>query len=106
MTKAFGIGHYRVEPVSTRYSPRAQRRRARCPGGLGLILAAIALLLQVALPILHPPVLVGSAEQAGDLAAGFDEHALCLAQGRGDPDAGTPADQAPQPRDHELAACC
>src|SRR5216683_6500352 len=106
MANDFGIGHYCVEPVSSRHSLRARRRRARCPGGLGLVLAAIALLLQVAVPILHSPVLVGSAEKAGDLAAGFDEHALCLAQGRGDPGSGTPADQAPQPRDHDLAACC
>src|SRR5882672_9451048 len=74
-----------VEPISSRHSLRAPRRRARCPGGLGLVLAAIALLLQVAVPILHSPVLVGSAGPAGDLATGFDEHALCLAQGRGDP---------------------
>ena len=95
-----------VETLSSRRSLRATRRRAHCPGGLGLVLAAIALLLQVAVPILHSPVLVGSAEPAGDLATGFDEHALCLAQGRGDPDAGTPADQAPHPGDHDLAACC
>jgi hypothetical protein len=92
--------------VSSRHSLRAPRRRAHCPGGLGLVLAAIALLLQVTLPILHSPVLVGSAEQAGDLVAGFDEHALCRAQGRGDPDAGTPADQAPHPGEHDPAACC
>src|SRR6476659_6136769 len=95
-----------VESVSTRYSLRARCRSARRPGGFGLVLAAIALLLQVAVPILHSPVLVGFAEQAGDLAAGIDEHALCLAQGRGDPDSGTPADQAPHPGDHEFAACC
>jgi hypothetical protein len=106
MTKDFGIGQYCVEPVSSRHGLRARRRPARCPGGLGLVLAAVTLLLQVALPILHLPVLVGSAEQAGDLAAGFDEHALCLGQGRGDPGSGTPADQLPQPRDHDLAACC
>jgi hypothetical protein len=95
-----------VETLSSRRSLRATRRRARCAGGLGRVLAAIALLLQVAVPILHLPVLVGSAEPAGDLAAGFDEHALCLAQGRGDPGSGTPADQAPQPGDHDPAACC
>ena len=95
-----------VERVSSRYTPRARRRSARCPGGLGLVLAAIALLLQVAVPILHSSLLVGSAKTAGDLAAGFDEHALCLAQGRGDPGSGTPADQVPQPTDHDLAACC
>jgi hypothetical protein len=106
MANDFGIGHYCVEPVSSRHSLRARRRSARCPGGLGLILAAIALLLQVAVPILHSPVLVGSAEPSGDLAAGFDAHALCLAQGRGDPGSGTPADQAPHPRDQDLAACC
>ena len=95
-----------VHALSSRHSLRAPRRRARCPGGLGLVLAAIALLLQIAVPILHLPVLVASAEPAGDLAAGFDEHALCLAQGRGDPGSGTPADQAPQPGDHDPAACC
>jgi hypothetical protein len=94
-----------VEPVSARHSPRA-RRRARCPGGLGLVLAAIALLLQVAVPILHSPALVGSTEKAGDLSAGFDEHALCLAPGQSDPGSGRPANQAPPPRDHNLAACC
>jgi hypothetical protein len=95
-----------VETLSSRRSLRATHPRARCPGGLGLVLAAIALLLQVAVPILHLPGLVGSVEPAGDLAPGFDEHALCLAQGRGDPGSGTPADQAPQPGDHDPAACC
>jgi hypothetical protein len=95
-----------VEALASRRSLCAPRRRARCPSGLGLVLAAIALLLQVAVPILHSPVLVGSAGPAGDLATGFDEHALCLAQGRGDPGSGTPADQAPHPGDHDPAACC
>jgi DUF2946 family protein len=95
-----------VRALSSRRSHRAPRGRAHCPGGLGLVLAAIALLLQVVVPILHSPVWIGSAEQAGDLAAGFDEHALCLAQGRSDPGSGTPADQAPHPGDHDLAACC
>jgi hypothetical protein len=95
-----------VEALSCKRGLRAPRRCARCPGGLGLVLAAIALLLQVAVPILHSPVLVGSTEPAGDLATGFDEHALCLAQGRGDPGSGTPADRAPHPGDHDLAACC
>ena len=67
-----------VEALASRRSLCAPRRRARCPSGLGLVLAAIALLLQVAVPILHSPVLVGSAGPAGDLGAGFDEHALCL----------------------------
>jgi hypothetical protein len=106
MANDFGIGHYCVEPVSSRHSLRARRRSARCPGGVGLVLASIALLLQVAAPILHSPLLVGSAEKTGKFATGFDEHALCLARGRADPGSGTPADQAPQPGDHELAACC
>src|SRR6266478_509548 len=33
------------EALSPKRSLRAPRRRARCPGGLGLVLAAIALLL-------------------------------------------------------------
>src|SRR6266566_8271253 len=60
-----------VKPISSGHGLHVRRRRARCPGGLGLVLAAIALLLQVAVPILHSPALVGSAEQTGDLAAGF-----------------------------------
>ena len=68
------------------------------------MLAAIALLLQVAIPNLHPPGQLRLANDAGDLSAAFDEHALCLSGDRGTPD--NPSDHAPKPAHQEGAACC
>ncbi len=83
---------------------KPRRRANRSRGGLGLVLAAIALLLQIAIPSLHPPGQLGLANEAGDLSAAFDEHALCLAGHPGTPE--NPSDQAPKPVHHESAACC
>jgi hypothetical protein len=71
---------------------------------LGLVLAFLALLGQIAGPGLHPPALVSSANGAGELAIAFGEHALCLASGSTESDPATPADKAPKHRD--FAACC
>jgi hypothetical protein len=68
------------------------------------VLAAIALLLQIAIPSLHPPGQLGLANDAPDLSAAFDERALCLSEDRGTPD--NPSDHAPKPLHHEAAACC
>jgi hypothetical protein len=68
------------------------------------VLAAIALLLQIAVPTLHPPGLPGLANDTGDLSATLDEHALCLSGDRGTSD--SPSDQTPKPVHHEFAACC
>jgi hypothetical protein len=68
------------------------------------VLSAIALLLQTALPGLHTPVSSGFKSAAAEFSAGFDPHALCLAQRGGDSE--TPSDQAPNPVHHEFAACC
>jgi len=85
--------------------PRGKRQRAgRPPCRLGQVLSALALLLQTALPGLHTPVPSGFTSAAGELSAGLDEHALCLAQRGGDSE--TPSDQAPKPVHHGLAACC
>jgi hypothetical protein len=85
--------------------PRGRRQRAgRLLCRLGQVLAAIALLLQTALPGLHTLVPSGFKSAAGEFSAGLDQHALCLAQ-RAD-DGETPGDQAPKPLHHELAACC
>ena len=87
--------------------PKMHRRcklRASPMNCFGPVLAAIALLLQIALPALHPPVPLGSAGGLGKFSGAFDEHALCLAPDPGD--ARTPADQAPKPVHHEFAACC
>jgi hypothetical protein len=68
------------------------------------VFAAIALLLQIAVPILQPPGPRGLADNTGDLSAAFDEHALCLSGNRGTSD--RPSDQAPGPVHHEFSACC
>jgi len=81
---------------------RRQAERSRC--GLGRVLAAIALLLQITLPILHPTTPPGLANDAADLYAAFDGHALCLSGDPGTPD--SPSDHAPKPVHHEAAACC
>jgi hypothetical protein len=64
----------------------------------------IALLLQTAIPSLHPPGQLGLANDAADLSASFDEHALCLSGDPGPPE--NRGDQAPKPVHHESAACC
>ena len=102
-------GHHQFTAGSLKMSvgPRGKKRRRRANrlrGGLGLVLAAIALLLQIAIPNSHPPGQLGLANQAGDLSAGFDEHALCLSGDRSTPD--DPTDRAPKPVHHESVACC
>jgi hypothetical protein len=54
---------------------------------------------------LHPPVPLSLINDAGELSATFDEHALCLSGDRGTPP-DSPSDQAPKPVHHEFAACC
>src|SRR5215469_5575317 len=70
------------------------------------MLAAVALLLQIAVPTLHRPILLVFLNGAGNLKGAYDEHALCLARGSSDPTPETPADQVPKPTRHDLAACC
>ena len=72
---------------------------------LGLVLALLALLAQIAGPGLHPPGLVSSANGAGELAISFGEHALCLAQNSTTPEQPAPTDKAPKEH-HDFAACC
>jgi hypothetical protein len=71
---------------------------------LGLVLAFLALLAQVAGPGLHPPALVSSANGAGTLAIALGAHALCLASDSTESGPATPADKAP--KHHDFAACC
>jgi hypothetical protein len=71
---------------------------------LGLVLALLALLAQIAGPGLHPPALVSSANGAGEFAIAFGAHALCLASGSTESGPATPADEAP--KHHDFAACC
>ena len=64
---------------------------------LGLVLALIALLAQIAGPGLHPPALIGSVNGAGKLAIALGAHALCLAPDSTTPERPTPViDLAPQ----------
>jgi hypothetical protein len=81
-----------------------RRRTVGFRGSLGRVLAAIALLLQIAVPSLHPPGQFGLANDAGDLSAAFDEHALCLSGNPGTSD--NPSDRAPKPVHHDSTACC
>jgi hypothetical protein len=92
-----------------RYKRRNHGTRPRSAGylgGLGQVLAALALLLQIAVPSLHRPILLSFANSAGDLNGAYDEHALCLARGNSDLSPEAPADQVPKPTHHDLAACC
>ena len=79
-----------------------QRRKA---SPLGLILAVVALLAQIAGPSLHVPASVGSANSVATLTIAFDEHALCLAPPSTAPGPPAPTDQAPKAK-HDFAACC
>jgi hypothetical protein len=91
--------------VSVAHWGRNNRRKAGRPRwGLGPLLAATALLLQIAIPILHPAGPVGLISDAGDFSASFDEHALCLAGDRGTPR--DPGDQVPKPVGHDFTLCC
>jgi len=81
-------------------------QRADYLRGLGQILAAAALLLQLAVPNLHRPLLLTFQNSADDLNGAYDEHAVCRAQRGADPTPGSPADQVPRPIHHDLAACC
>src|SRR5947208_2295960 len=57
---------------------KKRHRRADSPFcRFGRVLAAIALLLQIATPFLHPAGSLRLTDAAGDFSAAFDEHALC-----------------------------
>ena len=81
------------------------RRAGRFRWGLGPVLAAMALLLQViSVPTSHWPGPLGLANDSGDLSGALDEHALCLSGDRNTSD--NPTDQAPKPVHHNSALCC
>jgi hypothetical protein len=79
-------------------------RRVRQRSRLGLVLAVVALLAQIAGPGLHPAP-IGLANGVGKLAIAFDARALCLAPDGAVPNPSAPADQTPK-ADHGFAACC
>jgi hypothetical protein len=79
---------------------RRGRRRSR----IGLVLAVVALLAQIAGSGLHPAP-IGSANGVGKLAIAFDARALCLVPDSTAPGAPAPADKAPKAH-HDFAACC
>jgi hypothetical protein len=96
----------RFEASYKRLNHGTRPRSAGYLGGLGQVLAAVALLLQIAVPSLHRPILLSFANSAGDIYGAYDEHALCLARGSSDPSPEAPADQVPKPTHLDLAACC
>lgn len=75
------------------------------PGLPGLVLALVALCLQLVAPGLHSPSLA-SLGAGSELARLLDAHTLCIAADAGQPSSGAPAEQAPQPEDHHHGACC
>ena len=91
-------------PIGTR--GKNERKPAGRPrSGPGSVLAAIAVLLQIiAVPILHRPGVLRPDIDSSDLSAAFDEHVLCLSEGRGASDA--PSDQTPKPVHHNSVLCC
>jgi hypothetical protein len=93
----FGISVKRVRSRSNAVSERASER-------LGRVLAAIALLLQLALPGLHTPPLLGFDGKSGTFSNILDEHALCLVRDGGDKEA--PPDRAPRPENDGFLNCC
>ena len=95
----------RIEMTGTLAAPSSFARRRREHSRLGVVLAVVALLAQIAGPGLHAPLLIGSANGVGKLAIAFDEHALCLARDSTAPGPAAPADKAPK-ADHNFAACC
>ena len=86
-------------------APSSRARRRRQSPRLGVVLAVVALLVQIAGPGIHAPVLVGSANGIGNFSFAFDVHALCLASNDTAPVPAAPADKAPN-ADHNFAACC
>jgi len=84
----------------------APPRRANYRGGLGQVLAAVALLLQIALPSLQRPILLILENNAGGLNAAYEEHALCLVRNSSEATPQPPVDQPPKPTHHDLVGCC
>jgi hypothetical protein len=85
--------------LARRISPIVGARRLHWTGA---VLAAIALLLRLAVPV-PPPVL---ATDAGTLAGLFDEHVLCRTVAN---DASAPGEApapAPAQHDHDSSGCC
>ena len=95
-----------IYAANKRRNHDAPPRRAGYLGGLGQILAAVALLLQTAAPSLHRPILLTLQDSADALNGAYDEHALCLGRDSSRPAPEAPADQVPKPIHHDFAACC
>jgi len=88
-------------PATPSSRVRSRRRSPR----FGVVLALVGLLVQIAGPGLHAPVLIGSANGIGDFSFAFDAHALCLASNDTAPAPAAPAHKAPE-ADHHFPACC
>ena len=86
-------------------APSSLARRRRQSARFGVVLALVALLVQIAEPGLHAPALIGPANGLGNFSFAFDAHALCLASNENGPAPAAPADKAPE-ADHHFAACC
>lgn len=94
----------RNEMTGAPAAPSSLARRRRQSPRLGVVLALVALLVQIAGPGLHARALIGPAN-GGNFSFAFDAHALCLASNDTAPVPAAPADKAPK-ADHHFAACC
>ena len=81
--------------------------RVRRPGHAGLVLAALALCLQLIAPNMHSAMPLALRAGGDELSALLGEHALCLGAVSGAPaeDSDAPT-WPPEERHHEFAACC
>lgn len=101
-----GLGRL-VNPTPTpakRLRSRLNTARERASDRFGQALLAIALLLQLALPVLHTTPLLGFDGKSGAFSNVLDEHALCLVRDGGNKP--VPTDRAPRPENDAFPDCC
>src|SRR6516164_2461880 len=94
-----------LSEAGSRKGNHPRGRRAHQPARSGVLFAAIALLLQIAVPSPHRPSQIESPNSAHAAFDSFDEHALCLTPHKTAPGPSAPADKAPKLH-HDFTACC
>jgi hypothetical protein len=95
----------RVEMTGALAAPSSLARRRRKISRLGVVLAVVALLAQIAGPGFHARALIGPANGVGKLSVDFGAHALCLGLNGAAPVPAAPTDKTPE-ADHNFPGCC
>ena len=95
-----GLGRLVNPTPAKRLRSRLNTVRERASDRFGQALVAIALLLQIALPVLHTTPL----GKSGAFSNVLDEHALCLVRDGGNKP--VPTDRAPRPENDAFPDCC